>query len=167
VTVVIDKVLLDRAKRALGTTTMRATVEEALRRAVDQAESNLEPRRPVNSRTWRRFRNTLILKCSSQTRCGGEEQVGAKAPRKASKSPERFENMVIRTTIELDEELLAEAKRELGMPTTRATVEEALRVATEVSKREREDRRARQREYFRALREHADLDVLKSEEMWR
>ena len=75
--------------------------------------------------------------------------------------------MTKRTTIELDERLLAEAKRELGQPTTRATVEEALRLATEMRKRDREDRRARQLEYYKALREHADLEVLKSEEMWR
>jgi Arc/MetJ family transcription regulator len=75
--------------------------------------------------------------------------------------------MIRRIAIEPAEELLARAKQALGQPTTRATVEKALRVATKAGKREREDRRARQREYFKALREHADLDVLKSEEMWR
>lgn len=41
-TIEIDEQLLDRAKRALGTRTIRATVEEALRRAVDSAESEVE-----------------------------------------------------------------------------------------------------------------------------
>lgn len=38
-TIEIDERLLDRARAALGVTTMRATVEEALRRAADQAET--------------------------------------------------------------------------------------------------------------------------------
>jgi len=37
-TIEIDEDLLSRAKRALGSGTTRATVEEALRRAADQAE---------------------------------------------------------------------------------------------------------------------------------
>jgi Arc/MetJ family transcription regulator len=37
-TIELDEVLLMRAKRALGAKTTRATVEEALRRAADQAE---------------------------------------------------------------------------------------------------------------------------------
>jgi Arc/MetJ family transcription regulator len=37
-TIEIDEALLSRAKRALGCATTRATVEEALRRAADQAE---------------------------------------------------------------------------------------------------------------------------------
>ena len=36
-TIEIDEVLLDRAMQALGCTTMRATIEEALRRAADLA----------------------------------------------------------------------------------------------------------------------------------
>ncbi len=36
-TIEIDEALLDRAMHALGCTTMRATVEEALRRAADTA----------------------------------------------------------------------------------------------------------------------------------
>jgi Arc/MetJ family transcription regulator len=75
--------------------------------------------------------------------------------------------MLKRTTIELDEELLARAKQALGQPTTRATVEEALRRATESAEREFEARRERQRRYFETLQEHADLDVLASDEMWR
>ncbi len=37
-TLEIDEQLLTRAKRALGCSTMRATVEEALRRAADDVE---------------------------------------------------------------------------------------------------------------------------------
>ncbi|MDQ2652069.1 MAG: type II toxin-antitoxin system VapB family antitoxin [Chloroflexota bacterium] len=37
-TIEIDEQLLERAKRALGSSTTRATVEEALRRAAGQAE---------------------------------------------------------------------------------------------------------------------------------
>lgn len=38
-TIEIDEELLQRAKRALGCATTRATIEEALRRVVEQAES--------------------------------------------------------------------------------------------------------------------------------
>ena len=43
-TIEIDQELLERAKRALGAKTMRATVEEALRRAAEVAEDDLEQR---------------------------------------------------------------------------------------------------------------------------
>ena len=43
-TIEIDQDLLDRAKRALGEVTTRATVEEALRRAADSAEADHERR---------------------------------------------------------------------------------------------------------------------------
>jgi Arc/MetJ family transcription regulator len=43
-TIEIDDDLLNRAKRALGEATARAAVEEALRRAVDGAETELERR---------------------------------------------------------------------------------------------------------------------------
>lgn len=75
--------------------------------------------------------------------------------------------MVRRTTIELDEELLERAKRALGLPTTRATIEEALRRAAAVSENEHEERAARQRSYLKSLATWADLDVLTSDEMWR
>ncbi len=39
-TIEIDELLLQRAKRALGSTTTRSTVEEALRRAADSAEDD-------------------------------------------------------------------------------------------------------------------------------
>jgi len=41
-TIEIDEDLLERAKAALGGGTTRATVEEALRQAADQAESETE-----------------------------------------------------------------------------------------------------------------------------
>lgn len=75
--------------------------------------------------------------------------------------------MLKRTTIEIDEELLARAKRALGQPTTRATVEEALRRAAEQAEDGFEARRARQLEYLDSLATHANLDVLASDEMWR
>jgi Arc/MetJ family transcription regulator len=43
-TIEIDEELLGRAKRALGLATKRATVEEALRRAAEQAEAEGEAR---------------------------------------------------------------------------------------------------------------------------
>jgi Arc/MetJ family transcription regulator len=44
-TIEIDDELLERAKRALGSKTARAAVEEALRRAADTAENNRANRR--------------------------------------------------------------------------------------------------------------------------
>ena len=75
--------------------------------------------------------------------------------------------MTRRTTIELDEGLLARAQKALGSPTTRATVEEALRRLAEWAEAEQEERRARQRRYFERLSARADLQVLASDEMWR
>ncbi|HZR01367.1 MAG TPA: type II toxin-antitoxin system VapB family antitoxin [Chloroflexota bacterium] len=75
--------------------------------------------------------------------------------------------MVKRTTIEIDEELLARAKRALGGSTTRWTVEEALRRAAQAAEDERARRAEAQRCYLEVLGDHADLDVLASDEMWR
>lgn len=75
--------------------------------------------------------------------------------------------MIKRTTIEIDQELLVRAKRALGEPTTRGTVEEALRRAVESVESERARRAAKQRRYFEALGSRVDLGVLASEEMWR
>jgi Arc/MetJ family transcription regulator len=72
-----------------------------------------------------------------------------------------------RLTIIIDEELLARAKQALGQPTMRATIEKALRLAIEQVERDREDRAARQRQYFETLEQHLDLEVLASDEMWR
>ena len=75
--------------------------------------------------------------------------------------------MTKRTTIELDEELLARAKRALGGKTTRATVEEALRRAAELGEGEQVERAAGQLRYLERLRTLVDLDVLAAEDMWR
>jgi len=75
--------------------------------------------------------------------------------------------MTKRTTIEIDEELLARAKRALGHSTTRATVEDALRRATDAAEGEREERAARQQRFYDGLAARVDISVLKSEEMWR
>ena len=75
--------------------------------------------------------------------------------------------MIKRTTIEIDQQLLERAKRALDCPTTRATVEEALRRAAEQAEDERERRAAQLDYFFRTLPEHVDLDVLASDEMWR
>jgi Arc/MetJ family transcription regulator len=45
ITIEIDEDLLERARRALGCQTIRATVEEALRRAVQRADADFEERR--------------------------------------------------------------------------------------------------------------------------
>jgi Arc/MetJ family transcription regulator len=75
--------------------------------------------------------------------------------------------MVKRTTIEIDEELLARAKRALGGGTTRATVEEALRRAADAVEEAEAEHAARQRRYLEQLGTHVDLEVLRSENMWR
>ncbi len=75
--------------------------------------------------------------------------------------------MTRRTTIEIDEDLLARAKRALGSPTTRATVEMALRQAAEGAEDERAQRAERQRRYLAELPNLADVSVLRSDEMWR
>ncbi|MDQ3715845.1 MAG: type II toxin-antitoxin system VapB family antitoxin [Actinomycetota bacterium] len=72
-----------------------------------------------------------------------------------------------RTTIELDEELLARAKKALGQSTTRSTVEEALRRAVDDVQAVNADRAARQRRYLDQLADYVDLEVLESEQMWR
>ncbi|WP_102145722.1 type II toxin-antitoxin system VapB family antitoxin [Mycobacterium hubeiense] len=72
-----------------------------------------------------------------------------------------------RTTIEIDEDLLARAKRALGLATTRATVEEALRRAAAHAEHAQDERAAQQRKYLERLGQHVDVDVLASEEMWR
>jgi len=76
-------------------------------------------------------------------------------------------HMPKRTTIEIDEQLLARAKRALGCSTTRATVEESLRQAADRAESERTARAERQRLFFETLDTRLDLEVLASEEMWR
>ena len=72
-----------------------------------------------------------------------------------------------RTTIEIDEALLARAKRALGHATTRATVEDALRRAAESAEGERAERAAKQTHFFDHLGARVDVSVLLSDEMWR
>jgi Arc/MetJ family transcription regulator len=75
--------------------------------------------------------------------------------------------MTKRTTIEIDEELLARAKKALGARTTRATVEESLRLAARGAEGARSARASGQQDYLQRLRKRVDLKVLSSEEMWR
>lgn len=75
--------------------------------------------------------------------------------------------MVKRTTIELDEELLARAKRAMGIRSTRGTVEEALRRVADQEEGAQQRRADDQNRYFERLPTMADLEVLASEEMWR
>jgi Arc/MetJ family transcription regulator len=72
-----------------------------------------------------------------------------------------------RTTIEIDDDLLARAKRALGCTTTRATVEEALRRAAAEAEHAHDERAVKQRQYLDGLARHVDVDVLASEAMWR
>lgn len=72
-----------------------------------------------------------------------------------------------RTTIEIDEELLARAKRALGQATTRATVEEALRRAADGAERAHAERASRQARFLDGFGKRVDVSVLSSEEMWR
>jgi Arc/MetJ family transcription regulator len=75
--------------------------------------------------------------------------------------------MIKRTTVEIDDQLLARAKRALGSPTARATIEEALRRAAEQAEDEQAERAARLREHLASLDTRVDLAVLASDEMWR
>jgi Arc/MetJ family transcription regulator len=75
--------------------------------------------------------------------------------------------MIKRTTIEIDEDLLDQARHALGRPTNRATIEEALRRAVRSVEVERNERAERQRLFFETLDTHLDLDVLASDDMWR
>jgi len=75
--------------------------------------------------------------------------------------------MIRRTTIEIDSELLERARRAVGAGTARATVHEALRRAADAGDADNSDRASRQRAYLARLADHADLEVLASEAMWR
>ncbi len=72
-----------------------------------------------------------------------------------------------RTTIEIDDELLARARLALGATTTRATVEEALRRAAVGGEDDHARRAARQTAFLERLRHRVDLDVLAADDMWR
>lgn len=71
-----------------------------------------------------------------------------------------------RTTIEIDDELLARARRVLGNRTTRATVEEALRRVADAAEDDRSNRAKKQLSYLQQLSAHADVEVVASEDMW-
>jgi Arc/MetJ family transcription regulator len=75
--------------------------------------------------------------------------------------------MTKRTTIEIDDKLLARAKRALGSTTTRGTVEEALRRVADAAEAAGADRAARQQAVLSRLQAHIDGGVLTSEDMWR
>jgi len=75
--------------------------------------------------------------------------------------------MIKRTTIEIDEDLLERAKRALGEPTNRATIETALRQAADQAESEFLERAERQRNYLASLSTWADLDYMASDDMWR
>jgi Arc/MetJ family transcription regulator len=75
--------------------------------------------------------------------------------------------MIKRTTIEIDQELLNRAKKALGEPTARATVEKALRRAADSTEAEGARRATKQRRYLEQLSLRVDVAVLTSEEMWR
>lgn len=72
-----------------------------------------------------------------------------------------------RTTIELDERLLARARKALGTTTAKATVEEALRRAARSAEAELTELAERQRTLLRRLSQFADVELLKSDAMWR
>lgn len=75
--------------------------------------------------------------------------------------------MIKRTTIDIDQDLLARAKSALGLATARATVDEALRRAAAAVAEERAERATRQLLYLRGLESLADLSQLASDRMWR
>lgn len=67
-TVEIDHELLERARRALGQTTMRATIEEALRRVADGAESE----RVRRAERQRRYLQNLRARVDVRVLASGE-----------------------------------------------------------------------------------------------
>ena len=75
--------------------------------------------------------------------------------------------MVKRTTIEIDQGLLDRAREALGQTTTRATVEEALRLAADSVDTARASRADKQRRYLAGLGKRLDAKVLTSGDMWR
>lgn len=78
-----------------------------------------------------------------------------------------YGHMTKRTTVVIDEDLLARAKRALGAKTARATVEESLRRAVQSVERSCADRILNQKRYLHQLGAHANVGVLESGDMWR
>lgn len=72
-----------------------------------------------------------------------------------------------RTTIEIDDALVDEAKRVLGTTTIRATVEEALRRSVQAGREAATDEIERQKSFLDNFAERIDLQVLASDEMWK
>ena len=60
-TIELDEALLDRAMQALGCTTMRATIEEALRRAADLAADQVERAAEAQNGYFDRLENRADL----------------------------------------------------------------------------------------------------------
>lgn len=75
--------------------------------------------------------------------------------------------MIKRTTIELDVELVAQARAVLGQATVRATVEEALRRAVQSEKSTDRSVRVAQIDAMRRAARLIDEQVLLSGEAWR
>jgi Arc/MetJ family transcription regulator len=78
-----------------------------------------------------------------------------------------YARMPKRTTVEIDEKLLAKAKRVLGVKTTRETIEESLRRAVAQEETQEAERAPKQSEYLKELSHLVDIDVLRSDGMWR
>jgi len=78
-----------------------------------------------------------------------------------------YVHMRRRTTIEIDDALLERAKAALGVRTTRATVEEALRRAADQVAGEHERLATAQSAYLDRLASLVDLETLRSDEMWQ
>ncbi|MGQ0744366.1 MAG: type II toxin-antitoxin system VapB family antitoxin [Acidimicrobiales bacterium] len=75
--------------------------------------------------------------------------------------------MLRRTTIEIESALLDQAQRSLGQTTIRGTVEEALRRAVGADEAETRRRALRQQQFLVEFAQHADIDVLMADDMWR
>jgi Arc/MetJ family transcription regulator len=75
--------------------------------------------------------------------------------------------MIRRTTIELDEDLVAEARLALKQTTTRSTVEVALRLAVATAQKADQEQRQTQVEAMKRLSKLIDSDVLMSGDAWR
>jgi Arc/MetJ family transcription regulator len=75
--------------------------------------------------------------------------------------------MIRRTTIELDEDLVAAARVALRQTTTRSTVEVALRLAVATTEKAEQETRNSQIDAMQRLSKLIDSEVLMSEEAWR
>lgn len=78
----------------------------------------------------------------------------------------KYVHMKKRTTIEIDDELLERARQALGAGTTRGTVEEALRIASDLAIASQKSAAENQLAFLGRLGDLVDLEVLGSDEMW-